>query len=266
MKKFWYNFNDSIFKISLVVSIVLTFIVSIIISVVLSTAVGGWALLIWILILVIGILIVLEMHSLWGLIIEFVGTVYIIKDDLQTIKDSSEKNEDTDNITKEIDTQPLNGVKRCSCGAPLKENDIVCLRCGKTVESLLKDTVQEKKMPTSTSTWKCLKCNSVNPDTAYKCRVCKRPRWTKEFEKWVCTYCDNLNSGNNDYCAICGSHRGNAQPQTLTNTSDPPTVKTAVPSSTPTPAPKPVPQKWTCSCGSVNNSNANFCFKCGKHR
>lgn len=264
MKKFWYELNEVFFRLSMAASLVLVFIVSIIWFTRIDED-GMGAFLIGILILIFGSLCVVAIHSVWGLIIEFVGTVYIIRDDLQTIKDSSEKNEDT-NKTKEVNTQPLKGVKRCSCGAPLKENDIVCLRCGKTVESLLKDTVQEKKIPTSTSTWKCLKCNSVNPDTDDICRVCKRPRWTKEPEKWVCTHCSNVNSGNDNYCGVCGSHRGNAQAQPMPSVSAPPKAA-AVTSPAPAPKPQPAPQKWTCSsCGNVNNPNANFCSICGNHR
>lgn len=34
----------------------------------------------------------------------------------------------------------------------------------------------------------------------------------------------------------------------------------------PQPAPAPQPSTWTCSCGTVNNPNANFCKGCGKPR
>lgn len=34
----------------------------------------------------------------------------------------------------------------------------------------------------------------------------------------------------------------------------------------PVPAPAAQPETWTCSCGAVNNPNANFCKGCGKPR
>lgn len=38
------------------------------------------------------------------------------------------------------------------------------------------------------------------------------------------------------------------------------------PAPQPVPAPAAQPETWTCSCGTVNNSNANFCKACGKPR
>lgn len=39
-----------------------------------------------------------------------------------------------------------------------------------------------------------------------------------------------------------------------------------VPAPVPQPAPAAQPETWTCSCGAVNNPNANFCKGCGKPR
>lgn len=298
MNKFWYNFNNTIFKASLAISIILALILSIVISAFLSNVVGGWAILIWILILGIGILIILELHSLWGLIIEYVGTVNKMSETVESLNEKSEKREDIDK-EDEKDYEEARILKATStweclyCHRINPDNKSECLNCKRPKPTSTwncsychsANPVSEKQCLNCnrlkpTSSWKCSNCHSVNPDTETNCRICKHPRWTKEPEKWACTHCGNPNNGNEEYCVICGSHKGNSpkiKPQTQnqditfdtqSNTTDTPIVTPANPTiPTSTATLQETPQKWICSsCGSENRPVANFCHICGKHK
>lgn len=209
MKKFWYELNKTIFRISLGASIIQVLILTIIIS----TTVGKssdspvWGIFLAFLILIFGSFYVIMIHSVWGLIIEYIGTVYEMRDDVGSLENKSSKNDDF----LSHKTVYSDSVKRCSrCGEYLKENDIVCLHCGKTVDSLLETSPKPKILESISNkyessnnnprpnTWKCPNCETINSEYKRYCVNCKQERLTK-----ICPNCNKIVDLKTPICPNC---------------------------------------------------------------
>lgn len=203
MKKFWYNLNRGFFKFSLVSSIVLAVLLSVLCFYIAWDFGVGWLILIGFIVLIFGVFYAIVIHSLWGLSLEFINSVYEIREDLKItkneisqIKKISKNNETNQNELLSEDDTDIKQYWECpKCGKSNPDSMNYCVVCGthknvKSEKSLSSwvcsncnslNPISEKQcsncnQPKPTSTWKCLKCHTVNPDIADTCRVCNRPR------------------------------------------------------------------------------------------
>ena len=210
MKKFWYGLNKTIFRISLGASIVQVLILTIIISAVVANISDNPILVIFLglLVFIFGSFFVIMIHAVWGLIIEYIGTVYEMRDDIKSLENISGKN---DLLSHK--TIPNDSVKRCSrCGEQLRENDIVCLYCGKVVDNLSETPPKprnlesisnkyensNKNSQSNTWKWKCPNCETINSEAKRYCVNCKQARLTK-----ICPNCNKVLDLNATICPHC---------------------------------------------------------------
>ena len=55
--------------------------------------------------------------------------------------------------------------------------------------------------------WRCIQCNTVNPNDYNFCTHCGSPRPVNPKANWTCTHCGTLNSPHAVYCRHCGRNR-----------------------------------------------------------
>jgi hypothetical protein len=75
-----------------------------------------------------------------------------------------------------------------------------------TVEATQPTLNESEKTNKSEETWKCVNCNTVNPDRSNFCRGCVEAKVNK-YKEWRCMECTYLNHLLVEECEMCGAKR-----------------------------------------------------------
>lgn len=143
MKNSWHEKNETIFKISFVLSIILMIFGNGVVAGEISDLTGGGGFGLFCCFTFVGLIVVVNFHLLWGMIIEYIGTVNKMSIDIESIKENSVKREVEEKISETVEI--------------INPNTQVDLETG---------------IRKPLSGWKCMKCGTINQYCEEECKIC----------------------------------------------------------------------------------------------